>query len=233
MPAAIPLKRPVKVGQLVRRRLKELKRTPRELAEALQVTEHFIAELVSGRRLPPAPTRADVYAPMTKFLRLHRNDLPTCARAEREGEGPSRRRPSPRVRELLLELCDPARARVLVRRLTQKRVGGGAVGGGGPPLDALVAQRLLEVAQGFVRRQLDDEVGIRVASGREGCTYLELRMKLLEFLDATPSSLTATDVEDFFRPRIGTWDLDFETQTMRIVLRTQEPAPRQKRALAI
>src|SRR5437870_2584630 len=73
MPAAIPLKRPVKVGQLVRRRLKELKRTPRELAEALQVTEHFIAELVSGRRLPPAPTRADVYAPMTKFLRLHRN----------------------------------------------------------------------------------------------------------------------------------------------------------------
>ena len=139
----------------------------------------------------------------------------------------------PRVRELLLELCDPARARVLVRRLTQKRVGGGAVGGGGPPLDALVAQRLLEVAQGFVRRQLDDEVGIRVASGGEGCTYLELRMKLLEFLDATPSSLTATDVEDFFRPRIGTWDLDFETQTMRIVLRTQEPAPRQKRALAI
>ena len=54
MPAAIPLKRPVKVGQLVRRRLKELKRTPRELAEALQVTERFIAELVSGRRLPPA-----------------------------------------------------------------------------------------------------------------------------------------------------------------------------------
>jgi len=229
MPAAIPLKRPVKVGQLVRRRLKELKRTPRELADALQVTERFIAELVSGRRLPPAPSRADVYAPMTKFLRLHRNDLPTCARAEREVEGPSRRRPSPRVRDLLLELCEPTRARALVRRVTQKRVGGG----GGLSLDALVAQRLLEVAQGFVRRQLDDEVGIRVASGREGCTYLELRMRLMEFLDATPASLTPTDVEDFFRPRIGTWDIDFETQTMRIVLRTQEPAPRQKRALAI
>ena len=125
MAAALPLKRPVKVGQLVRRRLKELKRTPRELAEALQVTERFIAELVSGRRLPPAPTRADVYAPMTKFLRLHRNDLPTCARAEREEEGPSRRRPSPRVRDLLLELCDPARARVLSRRVVQKRIGGG------------------------------------------------------------------------------------------------------------
>jgi hypothetical protein len=224
MPVATPLKRPVKVGQLVRRRLRELKRTPRELAEALQVSERFIAEIVSGRRRPPAPSRADVYAPMTKFLRLHRNDLPTCARAEREGEGPSRRRPSPRVRDLLLELSDPARNRALSRRITQKR---------GPALDGLVVQRLLEVAQGFVRRQLDDEVGIRVAASREGCTYLELRMKLLEFLDATAYSLTPTDVEDFFRPRIGTWDLDFETQTMRIVLRTQEPAPRQKRALAI
>jgi len=39
MPAALPLKHPVKVGQLVRRRLRELKRTPRELADAVQVSE--------------------------------------------------------------------------------------------------------------------------------------------------------------------------------------------------
>ena len=36
------------------------------------------------------------------------------------------------------------------------------------------------------------------------------------------TGLTPTDVEDFIRPRIGTWDIDFETQTMRIVLRAQE-----------
>src|SRR6266566_353492 len=83
MPAALPLKDPVKVGQLLRRRLRELKRTPRELAEAIQVSEDYMADLVSGRRRPPAPGRSDLYAPMTKFLRLHRNDLPTCARAER------------------------------------------------------------------------------------------------------------------------------------------------------
>src|SRR5438309_7152408 len=75
MPAALPLKDPVKVGQLLRRRLRELKRTPRELAEAVQVTEDYMADLVSGRRRPPAPGRSDLYAPMTKFLRLHRNDL--------------------------------------------------------------------------------------------------------------------------------------------------------------
>src|SRR2546422_3564426 len=79
MPAAAPLKNPVPVGQLVRRRLRELKRTSRELAEAVKVTESYIAELVAGRRRPPAPG-SDLYAPMGKFLQLHRNDLPTCAR---------------------------------------------------------------------------------------------------------------------------------------------------------
>ena len=73
MAAALPLKRPVKVGELVRRRLRELKRTPRELAEAVQVSEIYIADLVAGRRVPPAPGRMDVYAPMTKFLKLHRS----------------------------------------------------------------------------------------------------------------------------------------------------------------
>ena len=75
MAAALPLKRPVKVGELVRRRLRELKRTPRELADAVQVSEIYISDLVAGRRRPPAPGRMDVYAPMTKFLKLHRNEI--------------------------------------------------------------------------------------------------------------------------------------------------------------
>src|SRR2546423_1248460 len=124
MAAALPLKRPVKVGELVRRRLRELKRSPRELADAVQVSEIYIADLVAGRRRPPAPGRMDVYAPMTKFLKLHRNDLPTCAKAERDGE-------------------------------------------------------------------------------------------------------------EFVRPRIAGWDIDYDTHAMRIVLRSQDPAPRQVRALSI
>src|SRR2546427_10185400 len=87
MPAAVPLKHPVKVGQLVRRRLRELKRTPRELAEAVQVSEDYIVDIVAGRRRPPAPGRIDLYAPMARVLRLHRNDLPPCARGERSGIG--------------------------------------------------------------------------------------------------------------------------------------------------
>src|SRR5438874_927227 len=111
MPAALPLKHPVKVGQLVRRRLRELKRTPRELAEAVQVSEDYIVDLVAGRRRPPAPGRIDLYAPMARFLRLHRNDLPTCARVERLAEPAARRRPDAGVWKLLNELCEPRKAR--------------------------------------------------------------------------------------------------------------------------
>src|SRR2546422_1261658 len=169
MPAALPLKDPVKVGQLLRRRLRELKRTPREVAEAVQVTEDYMADLVSGRRRPPAPGRSDLYAPMTKFLRLHRNDLPTCARAERaaaEAAG----RPDPEVCRQVLELCAPERQRVLQRR-------------GAPPegaeLERGIVRRLLLVAQGFVDRQLEGEGGVRMAAGREGWTHPHARLRLL------------------------------------------------------
>jgi hypothetical protein len=209
MPAAVPLKQPVPVGQLVRRRLRELKRTPRELAEAVRVSETYIADIVAGRRQPPAPG-SELYPAMGKFLRLHRNDLPTCARAERSTTATRRRRPAPEVRRLLLELCEPAKARLLGRRLSKPD---------GGELECLIVQRLLEVARGFVSRQLEDEVGLRVAATREGRAYLDVRMRLLEFLDATADSVTLRDCEDFVRPRINTWDIDMDTRAMRIVLR--------------
>src|SRR2546422_2829446 len=93
---------------------------------------------------------------MTKFLRLHRNDLPTCARAERaaaEAAG----RPDPEVCRQVLELCAPERQRVLQRRFARP---------GGAELERGIVGRLLLVAQGFVNRKLEDEGGLRMAAGR-------------------------------------------------------------------
>src|SRR3989442_14128653 len=149
MPAALPLKDPVKVGQLLRRRLRELKRTPRELAEAVKVSEDYMADLVAGRRRPPAPGRTDLYAPMNKFLRLHRHDLPTCARAERASAAAAGR-PDPEVCRQVLELCAPERQRVLQRWFARPE---------GAELERVIVGRLLLVAQGFVNRKLEDEVG--------------------------------------------------------------------------
>src|SRR5437899_1619528 len=85
---------------------------------------------------------------------------------------------------------------------------------------SLIVGRLLEVAQGFVRRQLDDEVGLRVAATRDGSSYLDARMRLLEFLDTAADSLTPDDCEEFVLPRIAAWDIELETRAMRIVLRS-------------
>src|SRR5205823_14046799 len=123
MPAALPLKHPVKVGQLVRRRLRELKRTPRELAEAVQVSEDYIVDIVAGRRRPPAPGRIDLYAPMARFLRLHRNDLPTCARVERSAQPAARRRRDAGAWQPPAALCGPKKARLPARQLPKP--GGG------------------------------------------------------------------------------------------------------------
>ncbi|HJQ65231.1 MAG TPA: helix-turn-helix transcriptional regulator [Gemmatimonadales bacterium] len=209
MPAALRLKDPIPVGRLVQRRLRELKRTPRELAEAVRVTETYIADLVAGRRRAPAPG-SDVYVTMGKFLGLHRDDLPTCARAERAAERPGGR-PLPEVRRIVLGLCDPQHARSLERRFARAD---------GAELEWVILARLLEVARGFVSRQLDDEVGLRVSAGREGRSYLDARMRLLEFLDVVPDSLTAKDCEDFVSARIAAWEIDIESRAMKIQLRS-------------
>src|SRR3989441_5809314 len=159
MPAAVPLKHPVKVGQLVRRRLRELKRTPRELADAVQVSEDYIVDIVAGRRRPPAPGRIDLYAPMARFLRLHRNDLPTCARVERLAEPAARHRPDPGGWKLLFELCEPGKARLLARQLAKPE---------GAALEHLIVGLLLEVAQGFANPRLEDEAWMLSSATRVG-----------------------------------------------------------------
>ena len=58
------------VAQLILRRLKELQRTPSDLARALQVPESYVSDLLAGRRLPPGPNRSDVYTPISKFVAL-------------------------------------------------------------------------------------------------------------------------------------------------------------------
>ena len=113
----LPSKTKETVARLIRRRLRELDRTPEMLATAVQVPEWYVDDLLSGRRLPPAPDRTDIYDKITRYLRLHRNELADRAEAQRAEVVQTRRRPVPRVRELLLELCDPTKIRMLGRHL--------------------------------------------------------------------------------------------------------------------
>jgi len=216
-----PLKQPVKVGDLLGRRLQELKRSPDELAEAAHVPPKYIHDLISGRRRPPLPGRTDVYERMTPFLKLGRNDLITCARAERANGDPADapRGPGVQVERLLMGLCEPATA----ARFKQRRGSRNAAEFAG------FIQRLLDVAQGAVRRLLGDVVALRVNASQRGVGYLEMRLKILEFLDASPDTLTPADYAEFIQPMIGLWDVDLETGVLRVVLRTSEQRERARR----
>jgi hypothetical protein len=215
-PAPRP-RRIVKVGDLLRERLRETKRTSRELAEAAEVPPEYVDELISGRRRPPLPSRTDVYDKMSRFLGLGRGDLAECASAERASMANGSRTNGGNWK-LLLVSCEPATARELERRAKR---------GEAEALD--LVGRLLGIAQGAVRRSLDDQIALRVSAAQRGLTYVGLRLRVLEFLDATLDTLTEADIADFVRPRIERWDVDLETGVLRVVLRAQEAQDRDRR----
>jgi len=54
-----------------------LKSEQRDLAKAAQVTESYISQLLTGKKVPPAPERTDIYVRMETFLRLPHGNWPT------------------------------------------------------------------------------------------------------------------------------------------------------------
>ena len=214
-----PQKNAGTIADLLRRRLREIGRSPHELAEAVQVPAQYIDDLMAGSRRPPLPARTDIYAKMTSFLRVGRNDVIACARAERAAAPSGPVDPGTRVRTQLLALCAPGTAKTLERR--RARSGGAEM--------ADLFQRLLDVTQGSVRRTLDDQIGLRLTAAERGSTYLAMRFRVLEFLDLTADTLTAQDLREFVQTRIARWDVDLETGVLRVVLRPQGPRDRTPR----
>jgi hypothetical protein len=214
MTSSAPSKLPDTVGALMRQRLVEIGKSAAELAEAIGVPPEYVEELIVGSRRPPLPGRTDIYLKMTSFLRLGRSEVTSRAIAERASEPPTGRTvPRARVRELVMALCEPKTAKKLEQRRTKT----------GDTEMAGFVQRLLDVAQGSVRRALDDQVGLRVEAQARGTTYPAMRLRVLEFLDVTADTLSAEDLVQFVQPRILRWDVDFDTGVLRVVMHPKGP----------
>jgi hypothetical protein len=209
-----------KVSELLQRGLRETEQSAADLAEAVQVPHEYMADLVAGRRRPPRPERTDLYEGITSFLRLGRNELSGCASAELAVTAlPRGSGPPAKVRRALLELCEPATAQKLERDRTKQ---------GSARLTDLI-QRLTDVAQRAVRRKLSDQVTLRIAARQGGSTYVAMRFRVLEFLDATADTLTHDHVTGFIQPLVGFWDADIETGVLRVVMRPNDNQERQHR----
>src|SRR6202140_1141420 len=67
--------RSVDVCLVIKHRLEELGLEQRDLAAAAEVTESYISQLLTRKKLPPAPGRTDIYGKMGQFLKLPSDKL--------------------------------------------------------------------------------------------------------------------------------------------------------------
>ena len=211
---------------VIRRRLEELGLEQKDLARAARVTESYISQLLTGKRVPPAPDRSDIYDRMEKLLELPDGELATLALLQRTEQLKRELGEEPiplfgEVRELILRKCRPDQTRE-IRRIFEKQPFG--------ELERLVTQQLLDQVKRVVREQLQNERWLHTVARRGRRSFEEMRVSVLEFLDTDIFHVSAENCVAFLDPVIESWQIDLATFALEIVLR-QGVAPRRVRRL--
>jgi transcriptional regulator with XRE-family HTH domain len=204
----------VDVCLVIRQRLAELKRDQKDLAAAAEVTESYISQLLSRKKLPPAPDRTDIYAKMARFLKLPKGTLSTLADRQRRDALQRILTDPPRplfgdVRELILRKCAPGKQEE-IRGIFEKEPFG--------DLERLVAGRLLDVVKKVAKEELESESWLRLVGRLREKSYEDTRVMVLEFLDTDVFNLSAENCVSFLDPLIESWDIDLASFGMEIVL---------------
>ncbi len=199
---------------LIRHRLRELGTEQRALAAAAQVTESYISQLLTGKKAPPAPERTDIYDKMERFLRLPTGTLAMLADLQRTDALKKKlaEPPAPlfkEVRELILRKCEP-RQEQPIRAMFEKEPFGA--------LERLVTQKLLDVVKRVTKEELDDENWLRLVARLADRSYEQMRVIVLEFLEADIFNVSVEHCVTFLDPLIESWDIDLATFSMEIVL---------------
>jgi len=202
------------VSLLIRHRLSELELDQKDLAAAAQVTESYISQLLTRKKIPPAPGRTDIYERMSEFLRLPAGELSKLADVQRQEDLKKRVTEPPRplfkaTRELVLRKCEPER-RKEVQRIFEKEPFG--------EFERLITQRLLDVAQGVAKEELRSEEWLRLMAQLGGRTYEQMRVAILDFLDTDVFNVSLENCVSFLDPMIDSWDIDVKTFGMEVAL---------------
>ncbi|MGH9782552.1 MAG: helix-turn-helix domain-containing protein [Terriglobia bacterium] len=202
------------VAFVIRRRLEEFGLEQRDLAQAAQVTESYISQLLTGKRAPPAPNRTDIYDKMDKLLKLPTGELAKLADHQRKEQLKRELgdEPAPlfrEVRELILRKCKPDTARH-IRAVFEKQPFG--------ELERLVTQKLLDVVKGLAQQELENESWLRTVADLGGRSYEEMRVLVLEFLDTDIFHVSIDNCVAFLDPLIESWDMDLATFALEVVL---------------
>lgn len=202
------------VSLMIKQRLEELGLEQRDLAAAAEVTESYISQLLTGKKLPPEPSRTDIYAKMGKFLKLPAGKLAKLADHQRKEvlkrhlEDP----PKPlfkEVRELIVRKCAPGKEKQ-IRAIFEKQPFG--------ELEQLVAQKLIDVVKRVAKDELESETWLHALARLSGRSYEAMRVSILEFLDTDAFNVSVENCASFLDPLIESWNIDLATFGMEIVL---------------
>jgi len=183
----------VDVCLVIKQRLEDLGFEQRDLAAAAEVTESYISQLLTRKKLPPAPERTDIYDKMGKFLKLPSGQLSKLAEVQRREE--LKRKlwdpPAPlfkEVRELMLRKCAPDKEKQ-IREILEKQAFG--------ELERLVTQKLLDVVKRVAKEELESENWLHLVARLSGRSYEQMRVIILEFLDTDVFNLSPENCVSF------------------------------------
>src|SRR5271167_1241091 len=149
---------------IIKQRLEQLGFEQKDLAAATEVTESYISQLLTRKKLPPAPDRTDIYEKMGRFLKLSSAKLAELAELQRR-EALKRNFDNPpaplfhEVRELALRKCTPEK-RQEIRVIFEKQAFG--------ELERLVTQKLLDLIKRVARDELTSEKWLRSVAQLNG-----------------------------------------------------------------
>lgn len=205
---------PLDVRLVIKQRLGELGLEQRDLASAAEVTESYISQLLTGKKLPPEPSRSDIYDKMGKFLKVPSSRLSKLADHQRKEAFKRNLEDPPRpllseVRELILSKCAPEKQKQM-RVIFEKQPFG--------ELERLVTQKLLDVVKKIAKDELQSEKWLHSVARLRGKSYETMRVSILEFLDTDAFGISAENCASFLDPLIESWDIDLATFGMEIIL---------------
>lgn len=212
------------IALFIRNRLKELGLGQRDLARATNVTESYISQLLTRKKLPPAPNRSDMYDKIERVLKLPQGQLARLADLQRREQLKKRLgdQPSPllpEVRELILRKCQPDKHRQISTIFEKQPFG---------ELERFVTQKLLTVVKSVARQELDNHAWLRRIARLSRKSYPQMRVTVLKFLDTTIFDLSNENCIAFLNPLIESWDIDLATFCIEIVLNRRVAPGHQK-----
>ena len=213
------------VSQLIQQRLTELGLGQRDLADAAEITESYVSQILNRKKMPPAPERTDIYNKFGRALKLPPGKLAGLADLQRRQELKRKIQSPPvplfrEVRELLLGKCRPGK-RVQLRAIFEKETFG--------ELERLVTQKILDAVQGLAREELGRENWLRMVARESGRSYKQMRVTVLEFLDSDVFHITPESCVAFMDPLIVWWDIDLGSFSLEIALNPKVAPAKLKR----